>query len=252
MRCRHFLPGLVLACGLALAAPTAVLAQQSVDLELVLAVDSSSSVSAAEFDLQMKGLASGFRDPVIMESIRAAGDLGVAVAQIQWSDQGDHVVAVDWRVLRSPADSEAFAATIDATPRFVVGGGTALGSAMTFAMQALFSNPYRGRRNVIDISGDGRANQGERPDSVRDRAILAGITINGLAILNEDPNVALYYKENVVGGPGAFVMSATSYQDFSAAMIEKLVREITGPPIVQRRPPESPRQAAEIGLISEP
>ena len=228
---------------IALAAAGPLRAQQVVDLELVLAVDTSSSVSQDEFDLQMKGLATAFRNPVIMEAVRAAGDLGVAVALIQWSDAGEYVMAIDWRVLHSPADSVALSESIDRSPRFVVGGGTAIGSAMAFAMTALSTNPYQSRRRVIDVSGDGRANQGERPDQVRDRAVLSGITINGLAILNEDPNVGRYYRENVIGGPGAFVMSTKDYEDFSRAMVEKLIREISGPPIVWREPKQNHRAA---------
>ena len=208
-------------------------AAQVVDLELVLAVDTSSSVSAEEFDLQMHGLANAFRHPDVLAAIEAAGDLGVAVALIQWSDTRKQFTAVDWSLVRGTAASEAFAQEIDRTPRILVGGGTAIGGALNFSLTSILNNAYEGRRKVIDISGDGRTNQGENPELARDLAIAAGVTINGLTILNEDPVIDRYYYSHVIGGTGAFVMSATDYEDFSAAMIEKLVKEISGTPIAQ-------------------
>ncbi len=206
-------------------------AQQPADLELVLAVDVSSSINRAEFNQQMVGLAEAFRDPRVQEAVEGVGPHGVVLTLIQWSDNRNQSVSIDWTLLKTAADCEALAAQIDMTPRHVVGGGTAIGGAITFAMRRLAANGYAGARQVIDISGDGRANQGEAPAQVRDRAVAAGITVNGLTILNEDPALHLYYRNEVIGGAGAFVMTAPDYEAFREAMIEKLVREIGAAPV---------------------
>jgi len=206
-------------------------AVEPVDLELVLAVDASSSINRNEFNQQMVGLAEAFRPPRVQQAIEAAGPFGVAVTLIQWADNRHQETSVAWTLVHTPADCEALAVAIDATPRHVVGGGTAIGGAIAFSMLSLESNQYQGARQVIDVSGDGRANQGEIPGQVRDRAVVAGITINGLAILNEDPALNVYYKNNVIGGHNAFVLTAPDYDAFRDAMIEKLVKEISGAPV---------------------
>ena len=207
--------------------------EQPVDLELILAVDTSSSVSAEEFDLQMRGLSQAFRNPVVAGAIRATGDLGIAVALVQWADNRKQFLAIDWLVIKDETDAAAFADEIDNTPRFLIGGGTAIGALIEYGMNLLSRNAFHGKRKVIDISGDGRTNQGSYPTNYRERAVVEGVTVNGLAILNEDPNVDRYYRSQVIAGTGAFVMSATTYEDFSAAMLEKLLKEIAGTPIVQ-------------------
>ena len=222
----------VLAAALA-SAPADAQAEQ-VDLELVLAVDASSSVSAAEFELQMQGLAQAFRDPKVIEAIRASGDLGLAVSLIQWSDNRKQYVAVDWTAVRDEAGAVAFADEVMNTPRFLVGGGTAIGGALKFSIRQLESNAYVGRRRVIDVSGDGRTNQGSQPSELRDLAVARGITINGLAILNEDPTVDSYYLANVIGGTGAFVLTANDYDAYAFAILANLIKEIAGVPIAGR------------------
>jgi len=212
---------------------------EAVELELVLAVDTSSSVSPEEFDLQMRGFATAFRDPSVIAAISATGGSGIAVSMIQWSDNRRQEVAVDWQLLSDEDSVADFATAIDGTPRFLDGGGTAIGGAIEFSLAELERNGFDGRRKVIDISGDGRANQGASPDSLRDVAVLQGVTINGLAILNEDASVAGYYRNNVIGGEGAFVITANDYQSFALAILEKLIKEIGGVPIaaLPRRSP---------------
>ena len=205
-----------------------------VDLELVLAVDTSSSVSAEEFDLQMRGLAQAFRSPAVVQAIRAAGDLGLAVSLVQWSDARKQTLAIDWVMVTDDASAARFSEEIENTPRFLIGGGTALGGALSFSMRQFETSGYQGRRKVIDVSGDGRTNQGAHPSRIRDKAVAAGITVNGLAILNEDLYVDRYYLYNVIGGTGAFVMTADDYEDFAAAILAKLVKEIAGVPIAAR------------------
>ncbi len=209
-----------------------------VDLELVLAVDASSSVSPQEFNLQMHGLAEAFRHPAVQGAIRAAGDLGIAVAMVQWSDNRKQTVAIKWAQVRDEAEAQAFAQMIDSTPRYLIGGGTAIGGALLFATRQLQINRFTGRRSVIDLSGDGRTNQGSQPSKARDAAVALGITINGLAILNEDPLVDRHYQAQVIGGTGAFIMRADDYEDFTRAILQKLIKEISGAPIARLRVPE--------------
>ena len=236
---------LLLVVALALA-PGLALTQQPerpVDLELVLAVDASSSVSADEFALQIGGLAEAFGDPRVVQAIRASGDLGLAVALIQWSDTRKQFLAIDWTVVRDETSARAFGKEVASTPRFLVGGGTAIGGALEYAIHQFEINGFNGRRKVIDVSGDGRTNQGTHPAHLRDAAVALGITINGLAILNEDPTVDSYYYANVIGGTGAFVMTANDYGAYALAILSKLIREIAGTPIAAR-PRDRPAVAA--------
>ena len=206
---------------------------RAVTLELVLAVDTSSSVSPEEFDLQMRGFSSAFRDPAVITAITATGTGGVAVSMIQWSDNRRQTSAVGWALLTDEMSILAFADAIDGTPRFLDGGGTAISGAIDFALDEIGRNAFEGSRKVIDISGDGRANQGASPDSRRDVAVAQGVTVNGLAILNEDSSVADYYLLNVIGGEGAFVMTANDYESFAAAILNKLIKEIGGVPVAR-------------------
>ncbi len=120
-------------------------AGQRVDLELVLAVDASSSVSTDEFNLQIQGLAEAFRDPRVLQAIRASGDLGVAVSLFQWSDNRKQILAVDWTLVTDADQAVAFADEVSDTPRFLIGGSTAIGGALKFAIRLLVDNDYTGR-----------------------------------------------------------------------------------------------------------
>jgi len=164
---------------------------------------------------------------------------------IQWASAPKQTLAIDWRVLTDEASVERFAAEIDNTPRYLIGGGTGISGAVEFSVRQFQRNAFKAPRQVIDISGDGRANQGEAPSTVRDAAVEIGVIINGLAILNEDPFVDSYYLAQVIGGTGAFVMSATNYSDFADAMLQKLLREIAGAPVVQLPPGAAPEQRAQ-------
>jgi hypothetical protein len=205
-----------------------------VDLELVLAVDASTSVSAQEFDLQMRGIAQAFRDPSVVQAIAVAGDRGVAVAVIQWANNLLQKVAVDWFLIRDQESAAQFADIVDETPRYIFGGGTSIGGAILYSTRQMEINPFVGARKVIDISGDGRSNQGAPPELVRNQSTTQGIVINGLTINNEDPFIDRYYEKFVIGGTGAFVQTATTYDDFGAAMKEKLIKEIGGVPVAQK------------------
>lgn len=217
-----------------------VAAQQPVDLELVLAVDASSSVAGWEFDLQMKGIAAAFRDPDVQGAIRAAGDAGIAISLVQWSGRDRQEQVLDWELLRDAEDAEAFARRIDNAEREVPNGSTAIGNALEFAGWLLEINDYAGTRQVIDVSGDGRNNQGTHVFQVRDALVGQGVTVNGLAILNEDLGVDHFYLNQVIGGTGAFLITATDFEDFARAIRQKLIREISGPAIA-----EAPRLGSE-------
>jgi hypothetical protein len=219
-------------------------AQRQVDVELVLAVDASSSVTDSEFNLQMVGLAEAFRNAEVLGAIEAAGDLGIAVSLVQWAGARDQVISIDFMWVGGAVEAERFAREIEATPRFVIGGGTAIGSAIDFCAALLRNNAFQGRRSVMDISGDGRANQGALPTRRRDAALAQGFIINGLVILNEDPSVDRYYLDNVIGGTGAFILTADDFKDFAEAIVKKLVREISGVPIAAG--PHSGRELASV------
>lgn len=198
-----------------------------VDLELVLAVDVSGSVDVSEFELQTRGLAEAFRDPAVIAALEAFAPGGVAVALVQWSGRRQQMLVIEWTVVSDAASAGALAERIEGTGRWLL-GETAIADALTFAIEQLEGNRFAGARRVIDISGDGPTNAGGDPDPIRDAAALAGITINGLAIVNEMPALDLYYAEHVIGGPGAFLLTAKDYQDFTRAMRQKLLREIQG------------------------
>ena len=227
--------GLVLAllvlCGLTGAARS----QVNVDLELVLAIDSSGSVDFGEFELQANGIARAFRDPEVIEAIRGAAPNGIAVSVIQWSGRRQHLTVVDWTRVTDAPSAQALAATIEATGRVLI-GETAIADALRFAVEQLTHGPFQGARRIIDLSGDGPTNAGADPDPIRDAAVWSGITINGLAILNEYPTLDAYYAEHVIGGPDAFVVTARDYVDFARAIRQKLLQEIRGAPLAQAEP----------------
>ena len=210
------------------------LSQDAVDLELVLAVDISLSVSDAEFALQMQGMAFAFASPAVAAAIRAAGDLGIAVTLIQWSDRRQQQVSLPWTKVTDAASAQQLAARIATIPRAFGGAGTAIGGAISSALPLFDANGLSAPRRIIDISGDGIDNRGPFARTFWADAARAGVTINGLAILNEDPKLDLYYQRNVIFGPGAFVITAVDYDDFARAILAKLVREISDVPIAER------------------
>jgi hypothetical protein len=213
-----------------------------VELLLVLAVDASSSVSTAEFDLQMRGLAAAFRAPEVVQAIAETSPAGVAVALVQWSSPGSQVVAVEWTLADDPASVEALARRIEGCGRLIL-GETSIEGALTFSTRLLRDSGLAADRRVIDVSGDGQSNWGPDPDAARDRAIAAGITINALAVINEQPYLAAYYRDHVIGGPGAFVLAADDYADFARAMRAKLLQELGGE-VVSSAPAPRPHLAA--------
>jgi hypothetical protein len=204
-----------------------------VDLQLVLAVDASGSITDRAFELQTQGLAQAFRDPEVQAALQARGRRGIAVALMQWSGQFEQVVSVDWTMVHDAPSAIAFASRVEATSRRFT-AETGIGSALAFGVRLLERNRFTGGRRVIDISGDGEANSGAEPDVVRDAAAAAGITINGLAILDQIPTLNLYYVDHVIGGPDAFLIVAKDFGDFTRAIRQKLLREIESAPLAAR------------------
>jgi Protein of unknown function (DUF1194) len=213
------------AAGVVLAGSIHPASAQRVDLELLLAVDVSLSVDSDEYALQIHGLATALRDPDVVSAIKAAPN-GVALALMQWAGPREQAVSVTWADVHDQASADAFAQQIDAVTRLASNGGTAIGDALGRGVSLLAENDFEGTRKVIDISGDGRTNQGDSPAPVRKHAVLVGITVNGLVILNEEQQLSGYYRERVIGGPGAFVLQVGNFQDFARAMRIKLIREI--------------------------
>jgi hypothetical protein len=212
---------------------------QTVGLEIVLLVDVSASVNDDEFRLQTDGLATAFASATVLEAIRAMGPRGMAVCVVQWADHAHQRKSVDWTVLHRDTDALWLAGQIAAMPRLIEGGHTAIGDALAFALNELQSNRYAGLRRVIDVSGDGRANDGRPLRTARREVLEHGITINGLAILNELPLLGKYFRSHLIGGDGAFVMTARDYTDFASAMRHKLEREIGSVPVTDNVTPDA-------------
>lgn len=198
-----------------------------VDVQLVLAVDSSSSVNMDEYYLQLEGYAAAFRHPELLRAIRSGPNKAIAVALFEWSGPDQQTLNFPWRRLDSEESLEAFAAELALAPRLVVGGETAIGAALDYAVRLLGASPGGAARRVIDVSGDGVSNRGRDVGRARDDAVFEGITINAVAIENEEPQLGRYYQAAVIGGAGAFVMTARDYDDFRDVILKKLVREIT-------------------------
>jgi hypothetical protein len=199
-----------------------------VDLALVLAVDASGSVNQTRFDLQKHGYAQAFRSREVIEAIGAGADHAIAVAMVQWTGPSLHVQVIDWTRISDAASAQALADAIDAGRRHLYGGGTSLSGAIDTGAMLLAASPFRATRHVIDISGDGSNNAGRPAETARDEAVKQGIVINGLPITWIEPGLDAYYRSSVIGGPGAFVISIDSYDNFADAILHKLVTEISG------------------------
>ena len=244
---RAVLAGLGLAFGAFVSAPAPA---ATVDFALVLAVDASTSVSYDEFSLQMDGLAAAFRDSRLLQAIQAAGGRGIRVCLFQWSGESQQHVAVEWTLIHDSKSAAAFADAVAAAPRFIAGGGTAISGAIEFGLRRILGSAIEASRRAIDISSDGRASDGVEPAFVREKAVRAGVTVNGLAILSEEPDLERYYLDNVIGGPAAFVVVADDYQDFADAVMRKLIREIVGNPIATAPFPAGEFKRAHPALAS--
>ena len=233
--CQHWRVAL---CALVILAVAALLpaaqaqtpAQSDVSVALVLAVDTSFSVSNERFELQKQGYAAAFRNPQVLNAIRSLPTQSIAVTMFQWTGPLLHVVVVDWAAIKDERSANAFADAIAAAPRQLFRGGTSISGAIDYARELLARSPFKGARRIIDISGDGSNNSGRPVTVARDDAVGAGVGINGLPILTVEPGLDRYYYDNVIGGPGAFMIPVANYDNFADAILKKLINEIAAEP----------------------
>ena len=127
-------------------------------------------------------------------------------------------------------------------PRLVHGGHTAIGDALTYARTEIASNAYAGQRRVIDLSGDGRSNDGRSLSEAREAVLSDGVVLNALAILNEIPLLGNYFRDHLIGGAGSFMITASDYVDFARAIRLKLEQEIRAAPVARNGGPEADKR----------
>jgi hypothetical protein len=224
---RHLLAtmGLLLTANLALSAT-----QPSVDLEIVLAADASSSIDIGEYALQLRGIAAAFRDRDVQGAIADGPEGRIAVNLLIWAQPGYDKLTTGWHVISTPEDAEAFAAKVEALPRRQF-GGTGIGEGIEFSLTEMVDNGINAPRRVIDVSGDGRESWSAVATQLpvaRRWARQQNVVINGLAISDEDSTLLAYYNDDLRTGPGSFVLEAKDFRDFAAAMKIKLFREVSG------------------------
>ncbi len=212
---------------------TTASAAEKVDVELVLAADGSGSIDADEFKLQRQGYARAIAHPLVLGAIKGGEYQKIAVLFIEWGAPESVETIVDWTVIKDAASAKAFAARLVAAPRKVFGYNS-ISAAIVKATQAIQTNAFEGDRKIIDVSGDGPQINGPPLAVVRARALAAGITINGLVIKTRGGVVRrfggepleVHYRNQVIGGPGAFVMVADEKTPFEQVILQKLVREV--------------------------
>lgn len=205
-----------------------------VDVALVLAVDVSRSIDEDEARLQRQGYRNAMVDARVVNAIRSGTIGAIGLAYVEWASADYQRLVIPWTKIDSMDSAQAWAAALDAAPRVSM-NWTSISGAIEFSMRVLEDAPFEPTRKVIDISGDGVNNSGAPVTLLRDLAVDAGITINGLPILNDRSpfgrphNMSLdqYFVEFVIGGPGAFVIPADDFEAFQGAVLRKLIREIS-------------------------
>lgn len=214
-------------------------AAEAVDVALVLAADVSRSITSDEFQLQRRGYASAIASPDVVRAIQAGTHGAIAATFVEWAGEDEQKVVVDWQIIHDQASAQKFVDTLLAAPRAFF-GRTSISAALDFAMARLKQSRVKADRQIIDVSGDGTNNAGRPLADARAAALAAGVTINGLAIINESGaryggflghvqppgGLPKWYHDHVIGGPGAFLMVATDFKSFGDAMTRKLVNEI--------------------------
>lgn len=232
---RSILAAAACAAMLCLAAPAA--RAESVDVALVLAADVSRSVDDDEFKLQRQGYAAAVTNARVLQAIAAGPHGAVALCFVEWSGPEEQQVVADWTVIRDGESAASFAAILLDAPRSFV-GRTSISAALDFARAYFAKSGVAADRRIVDVSGDGTNNSGRSVLDARAETLDAGITVNGLAIINEHPNPGYfahtqppeglpeYYRQNVVGGPGSFLLVVQDFTSFGEAITNKLVNEI--------------------------
>ncbi len=221
---------------------TAARAAEEVDLLLVLSSDVSRSIDAPKFKLQRDGYAAAIMNPRVIQAIRSGAVGKIAVSFVEWSGVGAQKVVIDWTIIHDEASAKDFSAQVIEAPR-AFADRTSISGGIDFAMAQLARAPFRANRHTIDMSGDGTNNAGRDVTDARDEALAQGVTINGLVILSERPmswnadhtnppgGLDNYYRNNVTGGPGSFVMVAENFESFGQAILNKLIAEIASRPL---------------------
>lgn len=215
-------------------------AQEAVDLELVFAADGSGSIDDEELALQRAGYAAALAHPRVLSAIRGGYLQKIAVTFVEWAAPESQHTIVDWTVIRDEASARAFGDTLVAAPR-QAWGSNSISNAIHYSANLIETNGYEGTRKVIDVSGDGPQRNGRPLEPVRQATLLKGITINALVVISEGGGypgprgepLAEHYANDVIGGPGAFVMTAESRDEFADAILRKLLLEVAG-----SRPPD--------------
>ena len=217
--------------------PAAARAGDDVDLLLVLAADVSRSIDAAKFQLQRDGYAAAISDPRVLDTIRSGHNGRIGLTFVEWSGIGAQHVVIDWTAVGDAAAAKDFGDRLLEAPRSFA-DRTSISGAIEFAMDRLANAPFNCVRRTIDISGDGTNNAGRDVTELRDEAVAKGVTINGLVILSDNPmswnpdhtnppgGLDNYYRNHVIGGPGAFVMVAQNFNSFGQAIIAKMIAEV--------------------------
>lgn len=218
------------------AAPAALRADEivEVDLRLVIAVDVSRSIDEDEARLQRRGYLEALADRRVIDAMTGGPLQRVALAYVEWAGTHYQRTIVNWTLIDSAAAAASFATQLDESP-LTAQSWTAVGAGLAYA-GAKFDEPlFRSKRNIIDISGDGKNNNGPPAELVRDELVRRGIVINGLPIISDRPNFGrppeadldAYYEEKVIGGPGSFIVMARGFEDFGRAIRNKMTREIS-------------------------
>lgn len=212
-------------------------AAEPVDLLLVFAADVSRSVDQQKFQLQRDGYAAAITNPRVLDAVRSGPHHRIAICFVEWSGIGAQKVVIGWTVVSDTASAQQFASQLVEAPRSFA-DRTSISGAIEFAMAQLESAPFEAPRRTIDVSGDGTNNAGRDVRLARDEVVAKGVTVNGLVILSDRPlswnaehtnppgGLDKYYQDNVVGGPGAFVMVAQDFNSFGQAIINKMIAEI--------------------------
>jgi len=200
----------------------------AVDLELIFMADASGSIGEDEFQLQRQGYARALMDPRVLDAIRHGRHGRIALAYVEWSGDDLQHAIVPWTLIEAKTDLAFVARQLLETPREIFFGGTAPGNAILYGVASIQANGFNGRRKVIDLSGDGEDIDGIPATQGRDVAVAQGMTINGLPIIEEWPELAAFFRDNIIGGPGAFHVPAKNFKDFGIAVRKKLIREIAG------------------------
>ena len=214
-------------------------AGETVDVALILAADVSRSIDSVEFRLQREGYAGAITSERVLKAVAAGRHGAIAVSFLEWSGPEEQKFVIDWMVIRDGETAAPFAKILIEAERSFV-GRTSISAGIDVAMDYFNKSGVKAERRVIDISGDGTNNAGRPIGEAREAALAAGVTINGLAIINEHPmpgfsahtqppeGLPEYYRRNVIGGPGAFLLVVRDFNTFGEALIDKLVNEISG------------------------